>query len=61
MVREHHRGRRPGARGGGVTPPIAPTREGSNHQREEQVIGDEKIVVLDVVGLMRSCQRISEA
>jgi hypothetical protein len=42
-------------------PPVASTPEGSNPQGEEQVIGQEKIVVGDVVGLMRSFQRMSEA
>jgi hypothetical protein len=35
MVRGCHRGRRRGARGGGTTPPVASTREGSNPQGEE--------------------------
>jgi hypothetical protein len=58
MVRGCHGGSQHGARGGGVMPPVAPMPEGSNPQGEEQVIGHEKIVVRDVVGLMRSCQRI---
>jgi hypothetical protein len=37
MVRGRRRGRRQGARGGGVTPPAASTPEGSNPQRGEQV------------------------
>jgi hypothetical protein len=39
MVRGHRRGRRRGARGGGVTPPAASTPEGSNPQGGEQVLG----------------------
>jgi hypothetical protein len=42
-------------------PPVASMPEGYNPQGEEQVIGHEKIVVGDVVGLMRSFQRMSEA
>jgi hypothetical protein len=42
-------------------PPVASMPEGSNPQGEEQVIGQEHIVVGDVVGLMRSFQRMSEA
>jgi hypothetical protein len=42
-------------------PQVAPVLEGSNPQGEEQVIEQEHIVMGDVVGLMRSCQRISEA
>jgi hypothetical protein len=44
-----------------VTPPVASTPKGSNPQGEEQVIGQEKIVAGDVVGLMRSFKRMSEA
>jgi hypothetical protein len=44
-----------------VTPPITSMPEGSNPQGEEQVIGHENIVVGDVVGLMRSFHRMSEA
>jgi hypothetical protein len=61
LVRGRHGGRQRGARGGGVTPPVASTPEGSNPQGEEQVIGQEQVVVGDVVGLMRSFQRMSEA
>jgi hypothetical protein len=61
MVRGRHGGRRRGARGGGVTPPVASTPEGSNPQGGEQVLGQEKIAVGDVVGMMRSFQRMSEA
>jgi hypothetical protein len=35
MVRGHHGGRRQGARGGGTTPPVASTLEGSNPQGDE--------------------------
>jgi hypothetical protein len=61
MVRGRRGGRRCGARGGGVMPPVASMPEGSNPQGEEQVIGQEQVVVGDVVGLMRSFQRMSEA
>jgi hypothetical protein len=44
-----------------VTPLVASMLEGSNPQGEEKVIGQEKIVMGDVVGLMRSFQRMSEA
>ena len=54
MVRGHHRGRRRGARGGGMTPPVASTPEGSNPHGGEKVLGQEKIVVGDVIGMMRS-------
>jgi hypothetical protein len=50
-----------GARGGGVTPPVTSTPEGSNPQGDEQVVGQEQIAVGDVVGLMRSFQCMSEA
>jgi hypothetical protein len=61
MVRGRHGGRRRGARGGGVTPPVASMPEGSNPQGGEQVLGQEQIAVGDVVGMMRSFQRMSEA
>jgi hypothetical protein len=61
MVRGHRKGRRRGARGGGVMPPVASTLEGSNPQGGEQVLGQEKIAVGDVVGMMRSFQCMSEA
>jgi hypothetical protein len=38
MVRECHRSRQWGARGGGVTPPVASTPEGSNPKGDEQVL-----------------------
>jgi hypothetical protein len=41
MFRGCHRGRRWGARGGGVTPPVASTPEGSNPKGDEQVLGQE--------------------
>ena len=53
MVRGCCKGRQQGARGGGVTPPVAFTPEGSNPQGDEQTIGKEHIAVGDVVGLMR--------
>jgi hypothetical protein len=61
MVRGCCRGRRRDARGGGVTPSAASTPEGSNPQGGEQVLGQEKITVGDVVGMMRSFQRMSKA
>jgi hypothetical protein len=44
-----------------VTPPIVAMPRGSNPQGEEQAFRKEQIVVGDVVGLMRSFQRMSEA
>jgi hypothetical protein len=61
MVRGRRGGRRRGARGGGVTPPAASTPEGSNPQGGQQVLGQEQIAVADVVVMMRSFQRMSEA
>ena len=61
MVRGRRGGRRRGARGGGAMPPVAPMPEGSNPQGDEQVIGQEQIVVGDVVGMMRSFQHMYEA
>ena len=60
MVRGRHRGRRWGAREGGMTPPVASTPEGSNPQGGEQVLGQEQIAVVDVVGMMRYFQRMFE-
>jgi hypothetical protein len=37
-----------------MMPPVASMPEGYNPQVEEQFIGEEEIVVGDVVGLMRS-------
>jgi hypothetical protein len=61
MVRGCRGGRRRGARGGGAMPPVASMPEGSNPQGDEQVLGQEQIAVGDVVGMMRSFQRMSEA
>jgi hypothetical protein len=61
MVRRCCGGRRHGARGRGATPPVASMPYGSNPQEEEQVIKQEHIFVGNVVGLMRSFQRMSEA
>jgi hypothetical protein len=61
MVRGRRGGRRRGARGGGETPPVASTPEGSNPQEGEQVLGQEQIAVGDVVGMMRYFQRMSKA
>jgi hypothetical protein len=60
MVRGRRGGRRRGARGGGMTPPAASTLVGSNPQGGEQVLGQEQIAVVDVVGMMRSFQHMSE-
>jgi hypothetical protein len=48
-------------RGGGVMPPVASTPEGSNPQGDKHVVRKEQIVADNVVGLMRSFQRMSEA
>jgi hypothetical protein len=61
MVRGCHGGRRRGARGGGVTPPVASMPEGSNPQGGEQALEKEKIAIGDVVEMMRSFQHMSEA
>jgi hypothetical protein len=61
MVIGRRRGRKWGARGGGATPPVASMPEGSNPQGDEQVLGQEKIAVGDVVEMMRSFQRMFEA
>jgi hypothetical protein len=61
MVRGHRGGRRCGVGRRGVNPPITSMPEGSNPQGEEQVLEQEKIVVGDVVGMMISFQRMSEA
>jgi hypothetical protein len=42
-------------------PPVASMPEGSNPQGDEQVVGQEKIAVGDVVGMMRYFQWMSEA
>jgi hypothetical protein len=47
MVRGRRGGRRRGARGGAVTPPVASMLEGSNPQGGEQVLGQEQIAVGD--------------
>jgi hypothetical protein len=60
MFRGRRGGRRRGARGGGATPPVASTPEGSNPQGDEHVLGQEQIVVGDVVRMMRSFQCMSE-
>jgi hypothetical protein len=61
MVRGCHRGRRRGARGGGMMPPVASMPEGSNPQGDKHVVGQEKIAVGDVVGLMRYFECMSKA
>jgi hypothetical protein len=61
MVRGCRGGRRCGVGGRGVTPPIVPMPEGSNPQGEEPTTEQEQVVVGDVVGMMRSFQRMSEA
>ena len=42
-------------------PPVASTPKWSNPQGGEQVLGQEQIAVGDVIGMMRSFQRMSEA
>jgi hypothetical protein len=59
MVKGHHEGRQRGVSGGGMTPPVASMPNGSNPQGEEQVVKNEHIDVGDVVGLMRSFERMS--
>ena len=44
-----------------MTPLAASMPEGSNPQGGEKVLGQEQIVVGDVIGMMRSFQRMSEA
>ena len=61
MVRGCRGGRRRGARGGGETPPLASTPEGSNPQGGEQVLGLELIAAGDIVKMTRSFQHMSEA
>ena len=61
MVRGRRGGRRWGARGGGATPPVASMPEGYNPQGDEKVVEQEKIVVGDVVRMMRSFQLMFEA
>jgi len=56
MVKRLHRRRGCGSRGGGVTPPVTSMPEGSNPKGEKKVIGQEKIFMGDVVGLMMSFQ-----
>lgn len=55
--------RRPttGARGGGMTPLVASTPEGSQPQGGERVLEQEHIVVGVVIGMMRPFQCLSEA
>jgi hypothetical protein len=61
MVRGRHGSRRRGVGGRGVMPLIVSMPEGSNPQGEEQITEQEQVVVGDVVGMMRSFQRMSEA
>jgi hypothetical protein len=61
MVRGRCGGRRQGVMGGGVTPLVASTPEGSSPQGDEQVVWQEKIEVGDLVRMMRSFQCMSEA
>ena len=44
-----------------MTPPMESMPKNSNPQGDEQVIEQEQIVVGDVVGMMRSFQRMSKA
>jgi hypothetical protein len=43
-----------------VTNPIVSTLEGSNPQGDEQITEQEQVVVTDVVGMMKSFQRMLE-
>jgi hypothetical protein len=61
MVRGHRRGSQRGAMGGGTTPPVASTPKWPCPQGDEQVIKKEQIEIGDVVGMMRSFQRMFEA
>jgi hypothetical protein len=54
LVRGRRGGRRRVTMGGGMTPPVASTPEGSNPQGGEQVLGQEQLAVGDVIGMMRS-------
>ena len=44
-----------------MMPPVESTPKGSNPQGDERVVGKERIVVGDVVGMMRYFWRMSEA
>jgi hypothetical protein len=44
-----------------MLPPIESTKEGKNPLGEEKTTEQEKLVVGDVVGMMRSFQRMLEA
>jgi len=61
MVRGSRGGRWHCARGGGATSLVVSIPEGYNPQGEEQVLEKEQFAVGDVVGLMRSFHRMSEA
>jgi hypothetical protein len=61
MVRGRRGSRRHGVGGRGVTPPIVSTPEGSNPREMSKTTEQEQVVVGDVVGMMRSFQRMSEA
>jgi hypothetical protein len=50
-----------GVGGRGTLPPSASTLEGSAPQGEEKTTEQEQVAVGDVVGMMRSFQRMSEA
>jgi hypothetical protein len=61
MVRGCRGSRRHGVEGRVVTPLIASTPKRYNPQEDEKNVEQEKIVVGDVVSMMRSFQRMSEA
>jgi hypothetical protein len=61
MVRGHHGGRQQGTKGGGMTPPVVSTLEGSKPQGDEQVLGPEHIEVGDVVKMMIFFQHMYKA
>jgi hypothetical protein len=61
MARGCRRGIQWGVRGGGMMPPTPSMPQGSNPQGDEQVVGQEHVVVGDVVGMMRSFQWMFEA
>jgi hypothetical protein len=61
MVRGRRGSRQHGVGGRGVKLAIVSTLEGYNPHGEEQTTEQEKVVIGDVVGMMRSFQRMSEA
>jgi hypothetical protein len=61
MVRRRRGSKRRGVGGRGVKPSIVSTPVGSNPQGDEKITEQKQVVVGDVVGMMRSFQRMSEA